>query len=904
MNRIIFCVTEKNSVAAEVSNILSKKSYTKKQLAQYFNEYRFVHPEKEHGPNQQYVVTHAQGHMLELEPDEGYEWGKCTPSDLFTCGVHFKENTVFKRSVLRPNASETNVLILMLDADREGENIGYDIVEIFCSVLPVGTVLDIRPAKLPKIRSPTEHVLRHILAADHTPTLTSVKHTIMVKRARFFGLTYSELTAAIYQAGPIDMNIVDAVDVRQFTDLRLGYSITRLQTDKLRSSFVDYKTGAFKARKTISFGPCQVPTLGLVHSNDLLSLNNHQGSSFSLHLVCDPRPLQISTGSVFKGLTNALKLWDNKCKAKDKKDNHAQPELVFTPVDTSNFKSYLGCLPMVKSVFDTLQKQKHVVTVSNLEEKQHTLYRPYPISTLDMQRALSGSFSSQNIMSAAESLYTCGLISYPRTETKAYPSTYDLSYFRKITDKLTRMPPHISPSCTFLAKYAQDLLDTSSGKLYTIQLPRSNSTCSDNAHLPIHPLACPSSSLNTCELMVYTYVTRSFLASISPDAIAALIRIHTYLGPHCFESTQNKLIFDGFKKVFQESSMEMQSSSTLSNSPEFADSSSNIVVGSKLVVLKAPYKQFFGVQDLHIINPTDNEDNELLASSIAWDGDKQSIVIDIDSSGESEQVSDEQRDTLSSGLLTTSSKDDTNTTISQFTTKIAPRPMKESALLLAMDQHGIGTDATMSDHIALITAREYISSNKKVEPLGAELLQFYKQTPMGVQALSCSYRSMLEHGMLLISENKLDCKAVYDDCINWGMKLYNNIDKLQVVNVSDYGCYHILKDKPKKNTIKRRSRPTSERTTTAKTSPMSRGRQRDARPIRIRGTFMCCGEPCLRHSLAGSCGACGRTFQIPMTDGVIIVLKEECNRCGLSLVTITQRDKRIVQICVRCRTDS
>lgn len=68
------------------------------------------------------------------------------------------------------------------------------------------------------------------------------------------------------------MNVVDAVDVRQFTDLRLGYSITRLQTDKLRSSFIDYRTGAFKAKKPISFGPCQVPTLGLVHSNDLLSL--------------------------------------------------------------------------------------------------------------------------------------------------------------------------------------------------------------------------------------------------------------------------------------------------------------------------------------------------------------------------------------------------------------------------------------------------------------------------------------------------------------------------------------------------------------------------------------------------------------------------------------------------------
>lgn len=899
MNRIIFCVTEKNSVAAEVSSVLSKKSYSKKQLAQYFNEYRFSHPEEENGPNQQYVVAHAQGHMLELEPDDGYEWGKCIPSDLFTCGVHFKENTVFKRSVLRPNASETNVLILMLDADREGENIGYDVIEIFCAVLPAGTVLDIRPARLPKIRTPTEHILRHILAADHTPTATSIKRTITVKRARFFGLTYTELTAAIYNAGPIDTNMVDAVDVRQFTDLRLGYSITRLQTDKLRSSFVDYKTGAFKAKKTISFGPCQVPTLGLVHSNDLLSLKSHQSSSFSLHLVCDPRPLQTSTGSVFKGLANALKLWDSRHKQRDSAN---QPELTFTPIDTSHFKSYLGCLPVVKLVFDTLQKQKHMVEISAVEEKPYTMHRPYPISTLDMQRALSGSFSSQNIMTTAEALYTRGLISYPRTETKSYPDTYGISYFKKITDKLSRMPSNISPSCTFLAKYAQTLLDNSPGNPYILQLPRSNSTCSDNAHLPIHPLECPSSALTKCEELVYSYVTRSFLASISPDAQGTRMTIRTYLDVYGFVTTQNKLTFDGFKKVFQGSSTVAQGSFTSNDTLEPTDTSCNITVGSKLMVLKAPYKQFFGIQDLHIVNPTDNEENELLASSIAWDGDNQSIVIDIDSSGDYEQVYDDEG-IQSSKMLTTSNEGDLDNNVSQFTTEITPLPMKESALLLAMDQHGIGTDATMSDHIAMITAREYISSNKQVEPLGAELLQFYKQTPMGIQALSCSYRSMLEHGMLLISEGQLDCKTIHDDCIKWGMKLYNDIDRLQVVNASNHGCYRILKDKskkdrPKKTTIKRSNRSTNE-----KTNSFSRSRQIEVQPVRIRGTFICCGEPCSRSSLAGSCSACGKTFHIPMTDGVIIVLKEECSRCGLSLVTITQRDKRIVQICVRCRTD-
>ncbi|EFO62200.1 DNA topoisomerase III [Giardia lamblia P15] len=893
MNRVILCVTEKNSVAAEVSSVLSKGSYSKKQLAQYFNEYKFIHSEEEHGPDQQYVVVHAQGHMLELEPDEGYEWGKCAPSDLFTCGVHFKENAIFKKNVLKPNATGTNVLILMLDADREGENIGCDIIEIFCSILPTGTLLDIRPARLPKIRNPTEHTLQHILASDHVPSQTSIKRTIVVKRARFFGLTYSELTSAIYNAGPIDMNVVDAVDVRQFTDLRLGYSITRLQTDKLRSSFIDYRTGAFRAKKPISFGPCQVPTLGLVHSNDLLSLKNHQSSSFTLHLVCDPRPLQTHSGSVFKGLADALKWWDNRRRSREGDDLQG---LVFSPIDTSHFKSYLGSLPILKSVFDTLQKQKRVVVISDVEEKPYTILRPYPISTLDMQRALSESLSSQSVMAIAESLYTRGLISYPRTETKSYPNTYSLSYFERLANKLAHMPPDISPLCTVLADYARILLDDSPGNPYILQLPRSTSTSTDNAHLPIHPLACPSRPLNKSEELVYGYITRSFLASISPDAQGTRITVCTHLDKCGFVATQNSLTFDGFKKILRRP-LEGAGRPPFSAGPlDSTDPSPGIVVGSKLLVLQAPYKQFFGTQDLHIINPTEDK-SELLASSIAWDGDTQSLVIDIDSSDEPGQIHTEENVQPSESVMVTG-KGNANNSAFQFSTELVPLPMKESALLLAMDRHGIGTDATMSDHIALITDREYINSKKQVVPLGAELLQFYKQTPMGVQALSCSYRSMLEHGMLLICEGQMDCKAVHDDCIRWGMKLYDNIDRLQVVKVGGYGGYHMLNEKPKKTTIKRKHHSATDGATS-----VSKHHQKGVQPVRVRGTFMCCGERCSRNLLAGSCGACGKAFQIPRTDGVVAVLNEECNNCGLSLVTITQRNERIVRICVRCRTD-
>ena len=53
---------------------------------------------------------------------------------------------------------------------------------------------------------------------------------------------------------------------------------------------------------------------------------------------------------------------------------------------------------------------------------------PVPLSTLEMQKKGTGVLrtSGDNIMSAAESLYQKGLISYPRTETDQFDPTEDL----------------------------------------------------------------------------------------------------------------------------------------------------------------------------------------------------------------------------------------------------------------------------------------------------------------------------------------------------------------------------------------------------------------------------------------------------------------------------------------------
>lgn len=168
------------------------------------------------------VMTSVSGHLLNYEFISTYRgWQSCNPLALFDAPVVKscpKDYEAVKKTLEREIRS-CQGLIIWTDCDREGENIGFEIIKV----------------------------------------CTDVKPQLRIYRAKFSEITAASVFRALRSLGQANKNVSDAVDVRQELDLRTGAAFTRLQTLRLQQVFPEKL-----AQKLISYGSCQFPTLGFV----------------------------------------------------------------------------------------------------------------------------------------------------------------------------------------------------------------------------------------------------------------------------------------------------------------------------------------------------------------------------------------------------------------------------------------------------------------------------------------------------------------------------------------------------------------------------------------------------------------------------------------------------------------
>lgn len=452
-------------------------------------------------------------------------------------------------------------------------------------------------------------------------------------RAQFSHLERGHILYASQNPGRLDINAVNAVSCRMEIDFRVGTSFTRLLTDGLKQFQIIEK------KEVASYGTCQFPTLGFIvdRYKRVKSFKSEMFYYLSVEVLKDGK----------KTTFNWVK-------------NHFFDRLYVLLV-------YQKCL-----VNDS-------GTITKVELKPTTKYKPFPLTTVELQKDCSRYFrmSAKKTLDAAEKLYNRGLISYPRTETDKFPETMD---FKLILQKLK------PENCW--GQYTTNLIENG------FERPRVGRH-DDKAHPAIHPVnyASLSSITSPDERKVYEYVVRRFLACLSKDAVGQKSTVIIKWGDEYFTTSGLMVTARNFLEIFIY--MKWESSQPLGNFTEGE-------------VIK-------------------------LNSAKMLDGKTS-----------------------------------------------PPKHMTESELIGLMDANGIGTDATIADHIDKILTRGYIAKQKQggtdylvPSPLGMGLIEGFEKMEFDNISLSKPFlRKDLEKSLQEIASGDRTKQQILQEVIQTYKQAY------------------------------------------------------------------------------------------------------------------------------------
>ncbi|KAJ8319013.1 hypothetical protein KUTeg_004104 [Tegillarca granosa] len=300
--------------------------------------------------------------MLCLE--EVIERYSCSPVALFDVQVekYCPQDFIDIKRTLEREIRGCQKLIIWTDGDREGENIGFEIIQV-CK---------------------------------------AIKPNIPVLRARFSEITPQAVMRACRNLVPPDKNTSDAVDVRMELDLRIGAAFTRFQTLRLQKIFPDVLSD-----QLISYGSCQFPTLGFVVER-YKQVQRFVPEPFWKLKVSHKRDEDMVD---FNWKRNRLF------------DNRACLVLYEHCIEVSQI-NYIVVSSCLYAVYFRNPIAKVLDVKSKSKSKWRP--QPLDTVELEKLASRKLKINAKETMKIAEKLYTQGFISYPRTETNIFPKDLDL----------------------------------------------------------------------------------------------------------------------------------------------------------------------------------------------------------------------------------------------------------------------------------------------------------------------------------------------------------------------------------------------------------------------------------------------------------------------------------------------
>jgi DNA topoisomerase-1 len=308
----------------------------------------------------------------------------------------------------------------------------------------------------------------------------SKNKTAKIYRSVFSSLTTKELSEAFNNLQKPNKNLSDSADARREIDLILGAVLTRfisLAAERLGNSF-------------LSIGRVQTPTLALIVERDA-ERRAFKSEKFWRFIA------KIEKGkNIFEAEYSEGRIFDeNKTKKLEK-----------------------------------IVKTKKA-DVKKVEKKQRKVSPPKPFNTTAFLRSAAAiGFSVPNAMRIVQGLYMKGYVSYPRTDSEAYPPTLDLN---EILNELRKSK-----------SYEKVVADIISKPLHSTKGKEAKD------HPPIHPVKLPSEKLNPQEARIFDLVARRFLATLSEESYEELINIKLDIAGNEFIAKGSRIISPGWREVY------------------------------------------------------------------------------------------------------------------------------------------------------------------------------------------------------------------------------------------------------------------------------------------------------------------------------------------------------------------
>lgn len=318
-----------------------------------------------------------------------------------------------------------------------------------------------------------------------------------VYRISFNEITKNAVKASLKQARDIDMDLVNAQQVRRILDRMVGYRISPVLWAKVK--------------RGLSAGRVQ---------------------SVALRVICD-RENEINAF-----IPEEYWTLDAELKAKGEK----RP-LKAKFYGTMKEKMSIGSREEAERIVGQLQKEEFCVADVKKSERSKRAPLPFITSTLQQEASKRLNFSTQKTMRLAQQLYegidikgtgTVGLITYLRTDSVRISEEADALARAYIGEHYGEQ---------YVSKHAQE--KKSSNKI-------------QDAHEAIRPSditrtpAAVKDSLSRDQFRLYQLIWNRFAASRMSEARYEATSVKIAAGEYCFTVATSKMLFEGFRCVYMD----------------------------------------------------------------------------------------------------------------------------------------------------------------------------------------------------------------------------------------------------------------------------------------------------------------------------------------------------------------